>query len=113
MQIVSVSDARAQMMVQNGIMSIADLAATEAETLSRILSGSEEDSAQILKDTHDAIEQGTITLDDDEEELVSASAIPAYKGLLDKHKDVQGDGKDKFSEAERRLREELAAFKLK
>ncbi len=101
------------MMVQNGIMSIADLAATEAPTLAGILSGNEADAAQILKDTHDAIEQGTISLEDDEEELVSASAVPAYKGLLDKHKDVPGEGKDKFSEAERRLREELAAFKLK
>ncbi|MBC7430373.1 MAG: transcription termination factor NusA [Bacteriovorax sp.] len=113
MQIVSVSDARAQMMVQNGIMSIADLAATEAETLAGILSGNTADATQILKDTHDAIEQGTINLEDDEEELVSASAIPAYKGLLDKHKDGPVDEKDKFSDAERRLREELAAFKLK
>jgi N utilization substance protein A len=114
MQIISVSDARAQIMVQNGIMSIADLSATDAETLAGILSGNEADAAQILKDTHDAIEQGTISLEDDEEELVSASAVPAYKGLLDKHKEGGDvDGKDKFSEAERRLREELAAFKLK
>jgi N utilization substance protein A len=113
MQIVSVSDARAQMMVQNGIMSIADLSATDAETLAGILSGNEAEAAQILKDTHDAIEQGTISLEDDEEELVSASAVPAYKGLLDKHKEGPVDEKDKFSEAERRLREELAAFKLK
>jgi N utilization substance protein A len=113
MQIVSVSDARAQMMVQNGIMSIADLAATDAETLSAMLSGNIDEASQILKDTHTAIEQGTINLEDDEEELVSASAIPAYKGLLDKHKDGPVDEKDKFSDAERRLREELAAFKLK
>ena len=113
MQIVSVSDARAQMMVQNGIMSIADLAAMDAETLAGILSGNEADAAQILKDTHKAIEDGTINLADDEEELVSASAVPAYKGLLDKHKEGAVDEKDKFSEAERRLREELAAFKLK
>jgi N utilization substance protein A len=113
MQIVSVSDARAQMMVQSGIMSIADLAATEAETLAGILSGNVEDATTILKDTHEAIEKGTINLADDEEELVSASAVPAYKGLLDKHKEDKGDGKDKFSDAERRLREELAAFKLK
>lgn len=114
MQIVSVSDARAQMMVQNGIMSIADLSAMDAETLAGILSGNETDAAQIIKDTHEAIEKGTISLEDDEEELVSASAVPAYKGLLDKHKEVPAGGeKDKFSEAERRLREELAAFKLK
>lgn len=113
MQIVSVSDARAQMMVQSGIMSIGDLAATDAATLAGMLHGNETDAAQILKDTHEAIEKGTINLEDDEEELVSASAVPAYKGLLDKHKDDKGEGKDKFSEAERRLREELAAFKLK
>ena len=113
MQIVSVSDARAQIMVQNGIMSIADLAATDSETLAGIMGGNVTDAAQVLKDTHDAIEQGTISLEDDEEELVSASAVPAYKGLLDKHKEGAGDEKDKFSEAERRLREELAAFKLK
>lgn len=113
MQIVSVSDARAQMMVQNGIMSIGDLAALEAATLAGILHGTEADAATILKDTHEAIEKGIISLEDDQEELVSASAVPAYKGLLDKHKEDKGDGKDKFSEAEKRLREELAAFKLK
>lgn len=114
-QIASVSDARAQMLVQNGIMSIGDLAAMDAESLAGIIHGSEADAAQILKDTHEAIEKGLINLESDEEELVSASAVPAYKGLLDKHKEkeVSADGKDKFSEAEKRLREELAAFKLK
>ena len=101
------------MLVQNGIMSIGDLAAMDAETLSSIVHCSETDAGTILKYTHDAIEQGAISLESDEEELVSASAVPAYKGLLDKHKEDKGDGKDKFSEAERRLREELAAFKLK
>jgi len=100
-------------MVQNGIMSIADLAAMDAETLAGILSGNVADATLVLKDTHDAIEKGTLNLVDDEEELISASAVPAYKGLLDKHKEVPVDGKDKFSDAERRLREELAAFKLK
>ncbi len=115
MQIVSVSDARAQMMVQSGIMSIGDLAAMDAATLAGMLHGNETDAAQILKDTHEAIEKGTISLDDDEDELVSASAVPAYKGLLDKHKEdkTAGGEKDKFSDAERSLREELAAFKLK
>lgn len=113
LQIVSVSDARAQMLVQNGIMSIGDLAALDAETLSTILHGNVADAENIIKDTHEAIEKGLINLVNDEEELVSASAVPAYKGMLDKHKEDKGDGKDKFSEAERRLREELAAFKLK
>ena len=112
-QINSISDARAQMLVQNGIMSLGDLAALDAERLSEIIHGSESDAANILKDTHEAIEKGVVSLQDDEEELVSASAVPAYRGLLDKHKEDKLDGKDKFSEAEKRLREELAAFKLK
>lgn len=113
LQISTVSDARAQMLVQNGIMSIGDLAALDAETLAGIVHGNVPDAENILRDTHEAIEKGLISLDNDEEELVSASAVPAYKGMLDKHKEDKGDGKDKFSEAERRLREELAAFKLK
>ena len=113
LQIVSISDARAQMLVQNGIMSIGDLAALDAETLSTMLHGNVADAQNIIKDTHEAIEKGMVNLHDDGEELVSASAVPAYKGLLDKHKEDKGDGKDKFSDAERRLREELAAFKLK
>jgi N utilization substance protein A len=112
-QITSISDARAQMLVQNGIMSLGDLAALDAERLSEIIHGSEADASNILRDTHDAIEKGVVTLQDDEDELVSASAVPAYRGLLDKHKEEKIDGKDKFSEAEKRLREELAAFKLK
>ncbi|MFA6239218.1 MAG: transcription termination factor NusA [Bacteriovorax sp.] len=113
LQISTVSDARAQMLVQNGIMSIGDLAALDAETLAGIVHGNVPDAENILRDTHEAIEKGLISLADDEEELVSASAVPAYKGMLEKHKEDKGDGKDKFSEAERRLREELAAFKLK
>lgn len=112
-QIATVSDARAQMLVQNGIMSIGDLAALDATNLSEILHCSEEDAKAILNETHSAIEQGSVNLQGDEEELISASAVPAYKGLLEKHKEDKSDGKDKFSEAEKRLREELAAFKLK
>ena len=51
---------------------------------------------------------------EEEEELVSASATPQYVGILagdGEHTDEEGA--DKFSDAERRLREELAAFKLK
>lgn len=114
MQIDSVSDARAQMLVQNGVMAIGDLAAMEVENLAHMLSVSDSDAEKILKDTHSAIEKGIISLDSDEDELISASAVPAYKGLIDKHSESEGEaGQDKFSEAERRLREELAAFKLK
>ncbi len=113
LQIPLVTDARAQMLVQSGIMSIGDLAALEASVLADILHTQLADGEAILKATHEAIEKGDLNLNTDEEELVSASAIPAYKGLIEKHKEEKVDGKDKFSDAERRLREELAAFKLK
>jgi N utilization substance protein A len=112
-QIPLVTDARAQMLVQSGIMSIGDLSALEASVLADILHTQLADGEAILKSTHDAIEKGDLNLNIDEEELVSASAIPAYRGLIEKHKEEKLEGKDKFSDAERRLREELAAFKLK
>jgi transcription termination/antitermination protein NusA len=62
----------------------------------------------------DAIEAGTVVLEPkEEEEMISASAIPAYKGMVEKEGDESKGEDGKFSEAERRLREELAAFKLK
>jgi N utilization substance protein A len=112
-QIPLVTDARAQMLVQSGIMSIGDLSALEASVLADILHTQPADGEAILKSTHDAIAKGDLNLNVDEEELVSASAIPAYRGLIEKHKEEKLEGKDKFSDAERRLREELAAFKLK
>ncbi len=112
-QITAINDARAQMLVQSGIMSIADLSALDAETLSDIVHASVDDATNILKATHDAISAGTINLEQGEDELISASAVPAYKGMIEKHRESEHDSKDKFSEAERRLREELAAFKLK
>lgn len=112
-QIPMVTDARAQMLVQNGIMSVGDLSAIEVESLATILHCSESDADAILKSCHKAIEDGTVKLDVEDEELVSASAVPAYRGLIEKHKEEKTDSKDKFGEAEKRLREELAAFKLK
>ena len=50
---------------------------------------------------------------EEDEDLVSASAVPAYKGLLESGVEEEKAGKDKFSDAEKRLREELAAFKIK
>ena len=116
MQIVSVTDTKAQILVQNGVQSIGDLSAMTPESLVEILEVSEEDAKQILQDTLDAIEKGEIQLDiEEEEELISASAVPAYQGAIKKgHDDTnEDDEKGKFSEAEKRLREELAAFKLK
>ena len=75
-----------------------------------------DEAEKIIAATVKAVEEGEIQLQPEEEdELVSASAIPAYVGIIagDEQESAQEEGADKFSEAERRLREELAAFKLK
>ncbi|MDD0852706.1 transcription termination factor NusA [Halobacteriovorax sp. GB3] len=112
-QIDPVNEATAQVLVQSGIMAIGDLAAQSAEELAGILEISEEDAQKIITATTDAIEAGNIQFQSDEDEIVSASAVPAYKGLLESNEREASEEGDKFSEAEKRLREELAAFKLK
>jgi N utilization substance protein A len=114
MQISVIPESRAQVMVQSGVEGIGDLAGMEKEQLMELLSIEESDAEEILKATHDAIEKGEISLQiDEEEELVSASAIPAYHGKIEKSEGEGVTDEEKFSDAERRLREELAAFKLK
>ncbi len=114
LQIPSINDAWAQVLVQEGVMGIGDLSAMDAATLVETLGIGEEQAASIISETHTAIENGTAEFQsDDEEDLISASAVPQYRGMIDKGDEESGDGEDKFSDAERRLREELAAFKLK
>ena len=112
-QIPSVADTTAQILVQSGIQAIGDLAAIEAGDLARIIDVTEEDAQKIIDDTLNAIEEGKIELQPEEDELIAASAVPPYTGILEKAQGSEKDQKDKFSEAERRLREELASFKLK
>ena len=112
-QIPSITDTLAQVMVQNGIQAIGDIAAAEASELAELLEVEESQAADMIKDTIAAIDGGDIEFQaDEEEELVSASAVPAYHGIINKEQSDE-DSQDKFSDAERRLREELAAFKLK
>lgn len=114
LQIPGVSETRAQMLIQHGVMSVSDLVGQTAEWLVESLEISQEDAEVILKNTLNAIEAGTVVLEPkEEEEMISASAIPAYKGMVEKEGDESKGEDGKFSEAERRLREELAAFKLK
>ena len=113
-QIEGMTEARAQVLVQGGVTAIGDLTVMPSSELSTLL-GCEEDEAQtIIDNTLKAIEDGTINLQgEEEEELVSASATPQYVGVLERESEQGSDDPDKFSDAERRLREELAAFKLK
>ncbi len=115
LQIPSVSDAMAQVLVQHGVMAIGDFLATESDELAGFL-GVEASVIDTSKEEASAkIEEGSIELQPEgEEELVSASAVPQYKGIIEKAgASEDGEGDSKFSDAEKRLREELAAFKIK
>lgn len=113
-QIDGLTEAKAQVLVQTGITAVGDLSVISKEDLASMLGSTPEEAQEIIDNTLKAIEAGTISLQsEEEEELVSASATPQYVGVLDSGSgDEEGD-QDKFSDAERRLREELAAFKLK
>ena len=115
MQVPGMIEPKAQMLVQRGVMSIADLSDLSAEDITRMLKISEQESETLVSQVKAAVNDGTLTLTASETaDFISASAIPAYKGTIEKgSKDAALSGQDKFSEAEKRLREELAAFKLK
>ncbi len=114
-----INEAVAQMLVQNGVMNAIDLSASSAEEISRILGTDEARAQEYIDLGASAIEKGLVDIvgeDEEEEEIVSASAIPGRHSFI-RGNDEGGlgekDNSDKFSDAERRLREELAAFKLK
>ncbi len=112
LQIEGVTDARAQVLIQVGVTAIGDLSVQTKEDLASTLEIAEDEAQAIIDNTLKAIEEGSVKLQPEEEdELVSASAIPAYVGLIQDQKEKESQ--DKFGEAEKRLREELAAFKLK
>jgi N utilization substance protein A len=115
LQVQGVTETRAQMLIQQGVLSVSDLVGQTSESLVDSLEISKEDADTILKNALDRIEAGSIVLEPkEEEEMISASAIPAYKGMVEKERNEDDKNEEgKFSEAERRLREELAAFKLK
>jgi N utilization substance protein A len=118
-QLDSLAEAQAQVLVQGGIMSIIDLSAAESADVQRILECADEDAQKFIAEASTAIENAEINNEPEEEdEIVSASAVPSKMGYIASESSsasVEGEEEegDKFSEAERRLREELAAFKLK
>lgn len=115
LQLASVSDSKAQMLVQKGVMSISDLSAMDVAHLKNLIKISENDAQVILDEVKKVTVDGSVKLVvEEEEDLISASAVPQYSGMIDNKDEEQGkEGQTKFQEAERRLREELAAFKLK
>ncbi len=117
MQLAGLNEASAQVLVQNGIMSIIDLSATEAELVARITGRNSADAKSLIAQAAEALENPEIKSDIEMEgEIISASAVPQQNSLVRKDRSTTTTATasgDKFSEAERRLREELAAFKLK
>ena len=119
-QLSAVSEATAQVLVQKGLMSIVDLSASTPEDIARFLGKSVADAKTMIEAAAAALEDENIKSDLDENaEIISASAVPNQTGFKRSEKsDATTTTKkdadlNKFSEAERRLREELAAFKLK
>lgn len=117
-QLPLISEATAQVLVQKGIMSIVDLSGAEAEDISRYLGKTPADAKIMVEAAQNALEDENIKKDLDENaEIISASAVPNQTGFKRREGGdasvKKGEDMSKFSEAERRLREELAAFKLK
>ena len=114
--IPGINDATAQVLVHAGVMAPEDIVTLGGEEVARIVEIDDESAQNIVASAQKALEEGVSVTptSEEEEEIVSATATPGRLGLIqeDSHA-VTSEGGDKFSEAERRLREELAAFKLK
>jgi transcription termination/antitermination protein NusA len=113
-QLDAVTEATAQVLVQAGVMTIIDLSASESADLAGFIGQTTEAAQILIAAATAAVEAGELNLDiESEEEIVSASAVPSRNGYIKEASvDSDGDDSEKFSEAERRLREELAAFKI-
>jgi N utilization substance protein A len=113
-QIKGLTEAKSQVLVQRGVSSVLELLNQTEDDLIGMLGIGRTEAQTLLSEARGATERGEVKdLEVNEEEMVSASAVPAYTGLIEQHRENKNAGADKFSEAERRLREELAAFKLK
>ncbi len=118
-QIEGLSDTWAQGLVHNGIMSISDLSAMDPHEMGRKLGVGQEEANKLIAKVNAAIETGTVKLVPDVgEDIISASAVPGQAREVQKQIEsgqpkTAEVAKDKFSDTEKRLREELAAFKIK
>ncbi|MBF0314886.1 MAG: transcription termination/antitermination protein NusA [Oligoflexia bacterium] len=116
-QLNSVSESTAQMLINNGYMCIDELRSISIPELTKMTGVDADAAARILDEVNVVSREGTLKTNiDSEEDIISASAVPARQGSVQSNKASGMEEKsssDKFSEAEKRLREELAAFKLK
>jgi len=115
LQLDGITDPYAQMLVQVGVMNVGDFISISAEDVAQTLSIEVSDAQSLIDKATAMVEEGTVKVaTDEDEDFVSATATPAYSGILDNNSDSSDANEaEKFSEAEKRLREELAAFKIK
>jgi N utilization substance protein A len=115
MQLVGLNEATAQVLVQNGIMSLVDLSAAEPDLVARICGRPAAEAKALVSQAAEALNNPDIKPDIEMEgEIISASAVPQQNSMVKRDRPASaGQASDKFSDAEKRLREELAAFKLK
>lgn len=119
MQLSGLNESTAQVLVQSGIMNIIDLSAAEGDLIARITGKTPDDAKALVAVAAEALENPDIKSDIEMEgEIISASAVPQQNSLVKRDRAAGATagaegGSGKFSDAERRLREELAAFKLK
>lgn len=115
-QLVSVNAALAQVLVHEGVMCIADLKNFPVDQVARLANLDPMAAQKVLDEAIVACNDQSLniktTLEEDVD-IISASALPAPTGVVTKERPATEGSNDKFSQAERRLREELAAFKLK
>jgi N utilization substance protein A len=114
LQIEGLNESMAQVMVQRGIEALGDLTVMNATALAELIEIEEDKAQMVLDNIMAAIESESVELmAEDEDDFVSASAVPTYDGHISGKGESDEDEANKFHEAEKRLREELASFKLK
>jgi N utilization substance protein A len=119
LQLDNLKEALAQVLVQSGVMNIIDLASMDVSELEGITKLDTAEAQSFIDAAQAALENEEINNEPEEiEDIISASATPSRYGYIKKTEQVEVQGEEdedgaKFSDAEKRLREELAAFKLK
>lgn len=115
LQLDGITDPYAQMLVQVGVMNVGDFISVSPEDIAQTLNINLEEAKVLVAKALKLVEEGKVKVaTDEDEDFVSATAKPAYSGILEKKStNNEHDELEKFSEAEKRLREELAAFKIK
>ncbi len=117
MQIPALKENYAQVLVQKGIISLGHFKQLNLEQLSQFL-GIDEDECKKIMDSFEGIYDQSEKEVEVAEDFIAASALPGSRSYLKKdgekvgQKNQSSEKKSKFSEAEKRLREELAAFKI-